>query len=226
MTGDRSAQDCQQKGKTMTNATTRFNYNSALYECVTEYGIYEQVHISGDYGLFQEDDECHVNCLVYANGESREVSYGEEHEIDGAIYVATSNGWLITLADGDSDVLESLGPVDDDTPEITVEDVFGRVSAGHAETPNRTIKADCTQLSQLAESLGYESIKWDAGNDCYSGYGASDPMDRSRDNAGGFFLAADDDELAELLNRHNLTPVEGFAAGPGYAPTALVEVEE
>jgi hypothetical protein len=77
----------------MTTATIQFNDSTALYECVTEYGTYTQVHVSGDYGLFQEETSERFNCLVCANGEAREVSDGDEYEIDGITYRATINGW-------------------------------------------------------------------------------------------------------------------------------------
>lgn len=56
-------------------------------------------------------------------------------------------------------------------------------------------------LDKLAESLGYDEIKWDSENDCYSGYGSSDPMDRSRDGDGGMYVAADYDELQQIAKR-------------------------
>ena len=74
-------------------AKIQFNDETALYECVTEYGNYSQVHVSGDYGLFQEETNERFNCLVYANGEAREAKDGDEHEIDGVTYVATVCGW-------------------------------------------------------------------------------------------------------------------------------------
>lgn len=77
----------------MANATIKFNDTTALYECVTEFSTYAQVHVSGDYGLFQEETNERFNCLVYANGEAREARDGDEHEIDGVTYVATISGW-------------------------------------------------------------------------------------------------------------------------------------
>ena len=77
----------------MATANVEFNCDSGLYECHTEYGRYEQVHLSGDYGLFQEETDERFNCLLYANGEAREVNDGDEYEIDGVTYVATINGW-------------------------------------------------------------------------------------------------------------------------------------
>jgi len=77
----------------MANATIKFNDSKALYECVTEYATYAQVHLSGDYGLFEEDTNERFNCLVYAHGEAREAKDGDEHEIDGVRYVATISGW-------------------------------------------------------------------------------------------------------------------------------------
>jgi len=60
-------------------------------------------------------------------------------------------------------------------------------------------------LEQLAAILGYESIRWDAGNECYSGYGSSDPLDRSRDDAtNGYYIANDDTELAVISERAGL----------------------
>ena len=56
-------------------------------------------------------------------------------------------------------------------------------------------------MDKLADALGYDEIKWDSENDCYSGYGSSDPMDRSRDDAGGLYVAADDDELGQIAKR-------------------------
>ena len=77
----------------MTTAAIKFNDNTALYECVTEYATYEQVHVSGDYGLFQEETNERYNCIVYANGVAGQVSDGDEHETDGITYVATVSGW-------------------------------------------------------------------------------------------------------------------------------------
>jgi len=54
-------------------------------------------------------------------------------------------------------------------------------------------------LVAAAEFLGYERIEWDADNGCYSGYGSSGAMDRSRDNVGGLFVASDDADLQALL---------------------------
>jgi hypothetical protein len=77
----------------MTNATIKFNDSTALYECVTEFNTYKQVHVSGDCGLFQEETSDGFYCLAYANGEGREVNDGYECDIDGITYVATINGW-------------------------------------------------------------------------------------------------------------------------------------
>ena len=55
-------------------------------------------------------------------------------------------------------------------------------------------------LESLAEKLGYESIEWDPENDCYSGSGSSDPVDRSKDD-GKFHVAINDEELAEIWKR-------------------------
>lgn len=52
-------------------------------------------------------------------------------------------------------------------------------------------------LAKLAESLGYESIKWEDSAECYVGYGSSDPFDRSRDNLRGYFVAWSHQELAK-----------------------------
>ena len=59
-------------------------------------------------------------------------------------------------------------------------------------------------LTQLAEQLGYESVAWDEANDCYSGYGSSDPTDRSRDDVGALYVCADDIELEKLLVERNV----------------------
>ena len=53
-------------------------------------------------------------------------------------------------------------------------------------------------LEWLAEALGYEVVRWDAENECYSGYGSSDSSDRSRDDAGGLFVASDVAELEHV----------------------------
>lgn len=52
------------------------------------------------------------------------------------------------------------------------------------------------ELQVAADALGYETIKWDAENGCYSGYGSSDAFDRSRDDVGGLYVA---DTLAEVV---------------------------
>jgi len=59
-------------------------------------------------------------------------------------------------------------------------------------------------LTQLADQLGYESVAWDEENDCYSGYGSSDPTDRSRDDVGALYVCADDIELEKLLVERNV----------------------
>ena len=56
-------------------------------------------------------------------------------------------------------------------------------------------------LDEAARLLGYERIKWDADNQCYSGYGSSDPCDRSRDGEEGAFVADDDDDLRKRIVR-------------------------
>ena len=53
-------------------------------------------------------------------------------------------------------------------------------------------------LDKLADALGYESISWDQENGCYTGYGSSDPHDRSKDDPAGFFVAFDDEDLARI----------------------------
>ena len=63
------------------------------------------------------------------------------------------------------------------------------------------VQRQINRVESLADALGYEEIKWDTDNDCYSGYGSSDPTDRSRDAAGGLFVAADDDELETIAKR-------------------------
>lgn len=55
-------------------------------------------------------------------------------------------------------------------------------------------------LVSAADLLGYERIEWDADNGCYSGYGSSDAMDRSRDDVGGLFVASDNADLQALLD--------------------------
>jgi len=59
-------------------------------------------------------------------------------------------------------------------------------------------------LTQLAEQLGYDSVAWDEANDCYSGYGSSDPTDRSRDDCGGMYVCRDDAELEKFLVERNV----------------------
>jgi len=54
-------------------------------------------------------------------------------------------------------------------------------------------------LTKAANLLGYASIKWDADNNCYSGYGSSDDFDRSRDDVGGLFIASTDDDLLQII---------------------------
>jgi hypothetical protein len=71
-------------------AKIQFNETTALYECETEYGLYTQVHVSGDVGLFDGTDG---ECLFCAHGQAHEVAENEDHEIDGAVYVATLSGW-------------------------------------------------------------------------------------------------------------------------------------
>lgn len=56
-------------------------------------------------------------------------------------------------------------------------------------------------MDKLADAMGYETIKWDDEHECYSGYGSSDPMDRSRDDEGGFYVAGSEDELAKIANQ-------------------------
>ena len=56
-------------------------------------------------------------------------------------------------------------------------------------------------MDKLAYTLGYEEIKWDSENGCYSGYGSSDPTDRSRDDVAGLYVAANDEELQEIAKR-------------------------
>ena len=56
-------------------------------------------------------------------------------------------------------------------------------------------------LSRAAEILGYERVAWDDGNDCFSGYGSSDPVDRSRDDTEGRFVAWNLDELQTIVEQ-------------------------
>jgi hypothetical protein len=58
---------------------------------------------------------------------------------------------------------------------------------------------DANTLEHAAAALGYERIDWDPENNCYSGYGSSDPCDRSRDDNGGAFVAHTPRELAAIL---------------------------
>jgi len=64
-------------------------------------------------------------------------------------------------------------------------------------------KMEHVNLPELADALGYETVAWDAENACWSGYGSSNPTDRTRDDAGGFYVAASDVELAEIMKRAN-----------------------
>ena len=57
-------------------------------------------------------------------------------------------------------------------------------------------------LIDLAEKLGYEEIRWDSENNCYSGYGSSNYYDRSRDDSGGFLVANCLNELDELFSKN------------------------
>ena len=56
-------------------------------------------------------------------------------------------------------------------------------------------------LTRAAELMGYKRIEWDADSDCYSGYGSSDPLDRSRDDGEGLFVACNDDDLRRLIDQ-------------------------
>lgn len=56
-------------------------------------------------------------------------------------------------------------------------------------------------LIKAAELLGYERISWNDSANCYSGYGSSDPVDRSRDDADGYFIACNDDELRMIVQQ-------------------------
>lgn len=56
-------------------------------------------------------------------------------------------------------------------------------------------------LELAAERLGYERIEWtttEDGTACYVGFGSSNPYDRSKDDPAGYYVAADDVELAKL----------------------------
>ena len=75
------------------NATIEFNSVTDTYECVTEFYRYQQVHVSRDCGLFQRETAESVICVICARGEAREVTCGDEREIDGVTYVATVSGW-------------------------------------------------------------------------------------------------------------------------------------
>lgn len=57
------------------------------------------------------------------------------------------------------------------------------------------------ECGDLAKAMGYESISWDDEYECYSGFGSSDPTDRSRDDAGGYLIAGDIDDLVRVAER-------------------------
>ena len=54
------------------------------------------------------------------------------------------------------------------------------------------------ELQIAADTLGYETISWDAENSCYSGYGSDDAFDRSRDDVGGLYVADTLDEVIRM----------------------------
>lgn len=62
------------------------------------------------------------------------------------------------------------------------------------------MKTTLDDLARIADALGYERVAWDADNGCYSGYGAADPYDRSRDDGKPRFVAWTAAELAEIVN--------------------------
>lgn len=64
-------------------------------------------------------------------------------------------------------------------------------------------------LDRLAEACGYDRILWDEANNCWSGFGSSDPADRSRDDAGGFLVASADAELEAIAEREGCTLTAG-----------------
>ena len=66
------------------------------------------------------------------------------------------------------------------------------------------MQGNTIDLVKAAELLGYERIKWDAGYQCYCGFGSSDPFDRSRDNPSGFYIAPNDEELAKVIEGDSL----------------------
>ena len=57
------------------------------------------------------------------------------------------------------------------------------------------------EQGDLAEALGYEAIRWDEENQCYSGFGSSYPLDRSRDDAGGFLITSNVDGLIRIAHK-------------------------
>jgi hypothetical protein len=79
--------------------------------------------------------------------------------------------------------------------------VSGKHNASRKTLAGEKTMTNEINLEKLADALGYEEIKWDSENDCYSGFGSSDAMDRSRDDAGGLYVAADDDELEKIAKR-------------------------
>lgn len=56
-------------------------------------------------------------------------------------------------------------------------------------------------LDDLADAMGYDRIELDDENECYSGYGCSDPTDRSRDDIGGLYVCGTD-EIVATMRRH------------------------
>lgn len=53
------------------------------------------------------------------------------------------------------------------------------------------------KLDEAAKLLGYERVGWDADNNCYSGFGSSDPTNRRSDSRA--FVAWTPEELLEVI---------------------------
>lgn len=55
-------------------------------------------------------------------------------------------------------------------------------------------------LTEAADKIGYDRIEWNAAESCYSGFGSTDPTDRSRDESdenGGLFVGGTLEEVCQ-----------------------------
>lgn len=60
---------------------------------------------------------------------------------------------------------------------------------------------DSHMLIQVAAILGYEEVAWNHDRESYVGYGSSDPLDRSRDDEDGYYIAENEDDLREIIRK-------------------------